>query len=343
MKKICLSFVLLASLGLAACKPKAQSRDHGFRVALVLDKGGIDDKSFNSSAFEGATRAQKELGIELKHVEVTDDAQIEPTLKTFAKKDFDLVLSIGFSQQTAVKKTAEAFPNKHFAIVDAVVDAPNVASLMFQEHEGSFLAGALAALKSKTNVVGFVGGMDNPLIRRFEVGYREGALKVRPKIKVLVNYVGTSGDAWNNPTKAKELALSQIAQGADIIYHAAGASGLGVFDAVEESAQKRKKEVYAIGVDSNQNWVKPGLILTSMLKRVDNAVFETIKAAQAGRFVSGRIVFGLQNAGIDLAMDKYNEKLIDSVQLKEISKLRDQIQKSEIQVSDYYKSKGINP
>lgn len=309
---------------------------------MILDKGGIDDKSFNASAFEGGKRAEKELGIELKHVEVTDDAQIEPTIKAFAKKGFNLMISIGFSQQTSVKKAAEAYPNSKFAIVDAVVDAPNVASLMFQEHEGSYLAGALAALKSKTGVVGFIGGMDNPLIRRFEFGYREGALKVKPKTKVLVNYVGTGGDAWNNPTKGKELALSQMAQKADVIFHAAGASGLGLFDAVEETAKKTGREVYAIGVDSNQNWVKPGLILTSMLKRVDTAVFDTIKAARNGQWKSGRLNFGLQNAGIDLAMDQFNEKLIDSILRGEIEKLRQGIQKSQIVVSDYYQTKGIN-
>lgn len=339
VSKILLCLAIVAS-GLG-CKSSENSSSSTFKVALVLDKGGIDDKSFNASAYAGGKKAESELGIELKHLEVIDDAQIEPTLKTFAKKGFDLIIAVGFSQQTAVKKAAEAFPKSHFAIVDAIVEGSNVASLMFQEHEGSFLAGALAALKSKTGVIGFIGGMDNPLIRRFELGYREGAKHVRPKTKVLVNYVGTGGDSWNNPTKGKELALSQISQNADVIYHAAGASGLGLFDAVEERSKKLGKDIYAIGVDSNQNWVKPGLVLSSMLKRVDVAVFDTIRNAKTGAWMGGTKRYGLENLGIDLAIDEFNQKLFDPKLQAEIDSLRKKIQKSEIHVTDYYEKNGI--
>ncbi|MBN8554999.1 MAG: BMP family ABC transporter substrate-binding protein [Deltaproteobacteria bacterium] len=333
-------------VALSACKKSdsttestAENKAAGapFRVALVLDKGGKDDKSFNASAFLGASRAQKELGIELRDVEVNDDTQVEPTLKNFAKKGYDLVIAIGFTQQEALKKAAEANPNTHFALVDSVVDLPNVASLMFKEHQGSYLAGALAAMKSKSGVIGFIGGMDIPLIRRFELGYREGAKHVKNNIKVIVNYVGVTGEAWNNPTKAKELAVSQMGQKADVIFHAAGASGAGLFDAVEERTKSKAGEnFYAIGVDSNQNWVKPGFVLTSMLKRVDVAVFDTIKAAKEGKFKTGRQDFGLQNAGIDLAMDEHNKALVDDWMKTELDKLKTDIVHSKITVTDYY-------
>jgi basic membrane protein A len=341
------ALVLILALALVfetSCKSRSSGLSEQFRVALVLDKGGVDDKSFNASAYHGAKRAESELGVDLKYVEVTDDAQIESTLKAFAKKNYDLILAIGFGQQTAVAKAAQSFPKSRFAIVDALVDLPNVASLMFMENEGSFLAGALASMKTKTHVVGFIGGMDSPLIRRFQLGYEEGAKYYDPKTKVIVNYVGTGGDSWANPTKAKELALSQIRQGADIIYPAAGASGLGVFDAVEETVRKAKGsiEVYAIGVDSNQNAVKPGLILTSMLKRVDVAVFETIKAAKENSWTSGRKYFGLKNFGIDLAIDENNESLLTAEMKANLNRLRMDIQTSKILVTDYYSLLGIN-
>jgi basic membrane protein A len=307
-------------------------------VGLVLDKGGVDDKSFNASAFRGAAKARDELGVELKYVEVSDDAQMEPMLKNFAQKKFDLIIAIGFSQQEAMKRAAEANPGSRFAIVDAFVDQPNVSSLLFKEHEGSFLAGAAAALKSKTGVIGFVGGMDVPMIRRFELGYQEGAKRVNKDIKVISNFVGVTSEAWNNPTKAKELALSQISQKADVIFHAAGASGLGVFDAVEEMSKGLRK-VYAIGVDSNQNWVKPGLILTSMLKRVDVAVFDTIKSAQAQDFKAGQHIFGLPDSGIDLSIDENNKEILDASIISQIEKLKSEIISAKISVPDYYSKK----
>lgn len=329
---------VVASLFLDGCSTQKsqETTQEKFRVALVLDKGGIDDKSFNASAFAGAQRAERELGVKVNHVEVLDDTQLEPTLKNFAEKKFDLIISVGYVQQEALDRAAKAFPHSSFAIVDAVVDQPNVRSLMFKEHEGSYLAGAAAALKSKTGIIGFVGGMDIPLIRRFEYGYRQGAEKVNPKIKVLLNYVGVTGEAWNNPTRGKELALSQIQKGADVIYHAAGASGLGVFDAVEEQSQKQKRSLYAIGVDSNQNHLKPGLILTSMLKRVDESVFDTIRLAKEGKFQAGRIEYGLKDSGIDLAMDDDNKSLITDELRKELDLLRGQIVSGQIEVVDYY-------
>lgn len=322
--------VLTFLLSLSFC---TVSQAQSLKVGLVLDKGGKDDKSFNSAAYQGATKAAKDLKIDLKYVEATDTNAIENLHRAFARKKFDLIIGIGFAQTDAIKKVSAQFPQIKFAIVDGEVSAPNVRSLLFQEHEGSFLVGALAAMSSKTNSVGFVGGMDIPLIRRFAMGYAAGAKHVSPKISISENYVGVTGEAWNNPAKAKELALSQYARGADVIFVAAGASNTGVFDAAEE------KKKFAIGVDSNQNWIKPGIILTSMLKAVDVAVYETIQETQAGKFASGIVHFGLKNKGVDYALDKYNEKLISADMKKKIEDIKTKIITGQIQVPDYYKKK----
>ncbi|WP_415062346.1 BMP family lipoprotein [Bdellovibrio sp.] len=303
------------------------------KVGLVLDKGGKDDKSFNSAAYQGASKAEKDLKIDLKYVEATDTNAIENLHRSFARKNFDLIIGIGFAQKDAVKKVAAQFPQVKFAIVDGEVTAPNVRSLLFEEHEGSFLVGALAAMNSKSNSVGFVGGMDIPLIRRFAMGYAAGAKYVNPKINVSENYVGVTGEAWNNPAKAKELALAQYSKGADVIFVAAGASNTGVFDAAEE------KKKFAIGVDSNQNWIKPGVILTSMMKAVDVAVYDTIKEAQAGKFTGGIVHFGLKNEGVNYTVDKYNEKLITPDMKKKVEEIKKKIIAGQIQVPDYYKKK----
>ncbi|NUM87567.1 MAG: BMP family ABC transporter substrate-binding protein [Bdellovibrionales bacterium] len=304
-----------------------------FRAALVLDKGGRDDKSFNAAAYEGMLRAERELGIQFKYVEGADDAAIENTMRAFAQKKFDLVVGVGFVQQEAVKKNAAAFPGVKFALVDAEVGAPNVRSLLFQEHEGSFLMGAVAAHASKTGRVGFVGGMDVPLIRRFQRGYEAGARHVSPSIKVISNYVGVTGDAWNNPPKAKELALGQYQQGVDVIFAAAGASNNGVFDAAED------KRLFAIGVDSNQNWVKPGRILTSMLKRVDLAVFQAVKDAQGGKFTPGVQRFGLKDGGVDYSLDQHNKAIFPPELKARVDRLKADIVRGKIVVPDYYKTK----
>ncbi|MBL7670719.1 MAG: BMP family ABC transporter substrate-binding protein [Bdellovibrionaceae bacterium] len=303
------------------------------KVGLVLDKGGRDDKSFNSAAFEGAMKAQKEMGISLKYVEATDLNALENLHRSFARKNFDLIIGIGFAQTDAVKKISAQFPSIKFALVDGEIQAPNVRSLLFEEHEGSFVVGAIAALTSKTGRIGFIGGMDIPLIRRFAMGYQAGIKYINPKATVLENYIGVSGDAWSNPAKAKELGLSQFGQKVDIIFVAAGASNAGVFDAAEE------KKAFAIGVDSNQNWVKPGFILTSMLKRVDVAVFETIKQVQDGHFAGGISRFGLKDKGVDYSLDKYNEKLLKPDVQTKVNEIKKKIVAGEIQVPDYYKLK----
>jgi basic membrane protein A len=302
-----------------------------FKVGLVLDRGGKDDKSFNASAYEGAMRAKKEPGIYVKYVEAADDNAFEPSLRAFAQNNFDLIIGIGFAQKDPISKVAARFPQRKFAIVDAEVHAPNVCSLVFEEHEGAYLIGAIAALSSKTGKIGFVGGMDIPLIRRFAMGYEAGAKKINPEISVLENYVGITSEAWNNPPKGKELALAQYQSGVDIVFAAAGASGLGVFDAAEENKK------FAIGVDSNQDWMKPGLILTSMLKRVDEAVFTTIANAKSGKFAGGIKRFGLANNGIDFAVDQFNDKILTSEVRKKADALKAEIIAGKVEVPDYYK------
>ncbi|HVV00153.1 MAG TPA: BMP family ABC transporter substrate-binding protein [Verrucomicrobiae bacterium] len=314
---------------LLALAPPASFAD--FKVGLVLDRGGKDDKSFNSSAYEGAMRARKEAGVFVKYVEASDDNAFEPELRAFAQHGYDLIIGVGFSQKDAMQKVAARFPKKHFAIVDARVVAPNVECMVFQEHEGAYLVGAIAALTSKTGSIGFVGGMDIPLIRRFAVGYEAGAKKARPGINVMENYVGITSQAWNNPPKGKELALAQYEKGADVVFAAAGASGLGVFDAAEE--QKK----LAIGVDANQDWVKPGYILTSMLKRVDEAVFKTIQDARAGWYRAGIKEFGLANNGVGYSVDQYNEKLLSKETRARVDELKAEIIAGKIVVPDYYK------
>jgi len=316
---------------LAACMLFQPSAFAEFKVGLVLDRGGKDDKSFNSSAYAGAMEAKSKLSVFVKYVEATDDNAFEPLIRAFAQREFDLIIGLGFAQKEAIGKIAKQFPKRNFAIIDAQVDAPNVRSLLFEEQEGAYLVGAIAAMTSKTGKIGFVGGMDIPLSRRFAMGYEAGAKGINPQLTVLANYVGVTSEAWNNPPKGKELALTQYENGVDIIFAAAGASGLGVFDAAEE------KKKFAIGVDANQNWTKPGLILTSMLKRVDVAVYSAIEDAKAGKFTGGIQKFGLMNKGVDYAVDKYNEKILpETIRLK-ADALKADIIAGKIVVPDYYK------
>jgi basic membrane protein A len=261
------------------------------KLGIVFDIGGKNDRSFNAAAWDGVRRAERDLPICLHDVEPGNPTSIEPAMRAFAEKNFDLIIGVGFAQGPIMQKVADDYANIKFAIVDGVIfekdgktPKQNVASLVFREHEGSYLVGMIAAQKSKTGVLGFVGGMDIPLIHRFETGYEEGARSVNPNIKVIDNYVGVTDSAWNNPGKGKELALSQINQGADVIFTAAGNSGLGAFDAVEQFGVNQTGEAnkFVIGVDSNQNGVKPGFVLTSMVKRVDNAVYDAVKEVLSG-------------------------------------------------------------
>jgi basic membrane protein A and related proteins len=328
------SFIRFA-LGIWAFSCLHGVADSKLKVGLVLDKGGKDDKSFNAAAFKGATEAQGKFNVNVKTVESSDDSSLEPALRTFAENGYDLVIGIGFVQNAAITKVAKEFPKISFVLVDSLVNLPNVRSILFSEHEGSFLVGAIGALTTKTNTIGFIGGMDVPLIRRFELGYRSGAQYINKNIQIIANYVGSGSDAWRNPTKGKELALSQYEKKADAIFAAAGASALGVFDAAEE--QKK----YVIGCDSNQNWIKPGRVLTSMVKRVDTAVYKVIEEKTLGKFEAGEFVLGLKEGGVDYVIDNFNRALIPAPVEKRIKKIKSDIIAGRIKVPDFYVTRQI--
>lgn len=345
--KVLLALVLVWTISLSnlSCSSSATSAEEKgkIRVGIVFDAGGKNDRSFNAAAWDGVVRAKKDLGIVLRDVEPGNPTSIEPAMRAFAEKGYDLVIGVGFAQGPIMNKVAKDFPNTKFAIVDGVIfeddgktPKKNVASLVFREHEGSFLVGMIAAKKSKTGILGFIGGMDIPLIHRFETGYEEGARSVNPNIKVIDNYCGVTDSAWNNPGKGKELALSQIEKGADVIFTAAGNSGLGAFDAVEQYGKNANGEAnkFVIGVDSNQNGVKPGFVLTSMVKRVDNAVYDVVKEVVGGKFQGGFHVFGLEKEGVGYSMDDFNKSLITPEMITKIEDAKKKIVAGEIKVTD---------
>lgn len=342
--KIKLLFVLIALVFISSCaKTKAVKKDCQIKVGIVFDIGGKNDRSFNAAAWSGMQRAEKELPICLYDVEPGNPTSIEPSMRAFAEKNFDLIIGVGFAQGPIMQKVAEDYPNIKFAIVDGVIfeadgktPKANVASLVFREHEGSYLVGMIAAEKSKSGVLGFIGGMDIPLIHKFQTGYEEGAKSVNPNIKFVTNYVGVTDAAWNNPGKGKELALNQINQGADVIFTAAGNSGLGAFDAVEQFGKNANGEAnkFVIGVDSNQNHVKPGYVLTSMVKRVDNAVYDVVKEVLGGNFAGGFHVFGLDKDGVAYSLDDFNKALIPAETLQRAEEAKKKIVAGEIKVTD---------
>lgn len=336
--------ILIAAFGASSCGMKTEAKkDCQIKVGIVFDIGGKNDRSFNAAAWEGVKRAERDLPICLNDVEPGNPTSIEPAMRAFAEKNFDLIIGIGFAQGPIMQKVAEDYPNIKFAIVDGVIfekdgktPKQNVASLVFREHEGSYLVGMIAAQKSKSGVLGFVGGMDIPLIHKFATGYEEGAKSVNPNVRVITNYVGVTDSAWNNPGKGKELALNQIEKGADVLFTAAGNSGLGAFDAVEQYGVNANGEAnkFVIGVDSNQNGVKPGFVLTSMVKRVDNAVYDVVKEVLGGQFKGGFHVFGLDKDGVAYAMDDNNKSLISPEILQKVEESRNKIVAGEIKVTD---------
>ena len=316
----------LVALGGALAGPAATQE---FAPAIVFDMGGKFDKSFNEATYNGAERFKKETGIAYREFEVTSEAQREQALRNMARRGSQITVGIGFAQATGMEKVAKEFPNLKFAIVDAVVDLPNVQSIVFKEHEGSFLVGMAAALASKTGKVGFVGGMDIPLIRRFALGYEEGAKYVNPKIEIFQNMTGTTPAAWNDPTRGGELARSQFDRGADVVYAAAGATGLGVLQAAKDKGK------LAIGVDSNQNHLHPGTILTSMIKRVDLSIYEAFKTAKDGTWKAGVRNLGVAENGVGYSIDEYNRKLITPEMEKRLEQARADIVAGKIKVTDY--------
>ncbi len=338
-----LTILLALSLSALSCAQGPTSKaDCSIRVGIVFDGGGKNDRSFNAAAWEGVTRAERNLPICLYDIEPGNPTSIEPGMRAFAEKNFDLIVGVGFAQGPIMARVARDYPNIRFAIVDGVVlddegkPFDNVASLVFREHEGSYLVGMIAAATSKSGVIGFVGGMDIPLIHRFKTGYEEGAKSVNPKIQVIQNYVGVTDSAWNDPGKGKELALSQISKGADVIFTAAGNSGLGAFDAVEQfgTDSNRRANKFVIGVDSNQNGVKPGFVLTSMIKRVDVAVYDAVKDVLEKRFQGGFQAFGLDKNGVGYSMDEFNDALVPAALRARVEESKARIISGDIKVTD---------
>jgi basic membrane protein A len=300
-----------------------------FVPAVVFDMGGKFDKSFNESAYVGAERFRKETGIVYRDFEVTNEAQREQALRTMARRGAHVVVGIGFAQASSVEKVAKEFPKVKFSLIDGVVELPNVQSIVFKEHEGSFLVGMAAAMASKSGKVGFVGGMDIPLIRKFALGYEEGARHVNARIEVFQNMTGTTPAAWNDPTRGGELARSQFDRGADVVYAAAGATGLGVLQAAKDKGR------LAIGVDSNQNHLQPGSVLTSMIKRVDLAVYEAFKTARDGAWKPGLRVLGVAEGGVGYALDEHNRALITPEMERRLEQARADIVAGKLKVTDY--------
>jgi len=298
--------------------------------ALIYDLGGKFDKSFNEAAHNGAERWKTETGGNYLELELQNDAQREQALRRFASQGANPIVVMSFMWESVLGPLASEFPDTNFVVIDAVVDAPNVQSILFDEHTGSYLVGALAALKSETGTIGFVGGMDVPLIHKFYCGYAQGAKKINPDITLIENYTGTTPDAWNDPVTAGELAQAGIDAGADVIFAAAGGSGLGVLQAMADAGK------YSIGVDSNQNYLHPGSVLTSMLKRVDNAVVQAFEmAGDDATFTPGLTTLGLDGDFVGYAVDEFNQDLITEDLVSQVDALKAQIVAGEIDVHDY--------
>ena len=316
--RLCLGLLLSASwVSYGAAQP-----------AVVFDMGGKFDGSFNEGVFNGVERYRAESGVQYLEFEVTQENQREEALRIMAESGGNPILGIGFAQADAVTAVAQDHPDLVFGIVDAVVDLPNVRSFIFKEQEGSFLVGLLAAMKTETNTISFVGGMDIPLIRKFECGYRQGAAYANPEIAVIANYTGNDASAWSNPTRGYELAVGQFEQGSDIVFAAAGSTGFGVLQAADDQG------LLSIGVDSNQNHLHPGSVLTSMLKRVDVAAYSFFTAGVEG-FEASAIPLGLAEDGVGYALDEHNAELISAEMIAAAEAAREAIVAGDIQVHDY--------
>ncbi len=324
-----ISAVAGIALGVASLTAQA-----AIKPSVIFDMGGKFDKSFNQAAYEGAEAFRKASGIKYTEFEIKNEAQREQAMLRMAQRGHSPIVAVGFQQAPVVEKIAKKFPKIKFVIIDAVVDLPNVRSVIFREHEGSFLVGALAAMKSDNKAVGFIGGMDIPLIRKFACGFEQGARYASKDVKVLQNMTGTTPAAWNNPSKGSELARAQFDQGADVVYAAAGGTGVGVYQAAVDSGK------LAIGVDSNQNHLQPGTMLTSMVKRVDVAVRTAFEDAQKDDFSTGLQVLGLAEDGVDWAVDEYNKPLLDKSLIAKVNALKADIVSGKIKVHNWEDSKS---
>ena len=316
---------------LAAALAAAATTAARAEPAVIYDMGGKFDKSFNQAAYDGAERWKKETGKPYLEFEISNPAQREQAKRRMAERGANPIVGIGFSQGSSMEKVAKEFPKLQFAIVDSVVNLPNVQSIVFKEHEGSFLVGMMAAMASKTGKVGFVGGMDIPLIRKFQCGYEQGAKYANPKVELSANMTGTTPAAWNDPARGAELAKAQFAKGVDVVFAAAGGTGVGVYQAAKDAGK------LAIGVDSNQNHLHPGTMLTSMVKRVDVAVYNAFKGTTPG--VTN---LGLKEGGVDYALDDNNAKLVSAEMKRKVDAAKADIIAGKIVVADYMAKNACN-
>ncbi|MEM9755356.1 MAG: BMP family ABC transporter substrate-binding protein [Pseudomonadota bacterium] len=295
--------------------------------AIIFDLGGKFDRSFNEAAFTGAELWASETGGSYGEIELQSDAQREQAMRRLAEQGFNPVVMAGFSQASALSVVAPDYPDTTFVIIDGVVDEPNVRSVIFREHEGSYLVGMLAAMASETGTVGFIGGMDIPLISRFGCGYAQGAVAVNPEATVIGNMTGTTPTAWNDPVRGGELTRGQISQGADVVYAAAGGTGIGVLQTASDEG------ILSIGVDSNQNYLHPGQVLTSMIKRVDVAVYDAF--TDGPEVETGLFVYGLAEEGVGYALDEFNEELLSEDMLAAVDAAREAIIAGELLVHNF--------
>ncbi|WP_298442271.1 BMP family ABC transporter substrate-binding protein [uncultured Ferrimonas sp.] len=333
MKKALASTAVAVSLALTSFAAAAAD----FKPAVAYDTAGKHDKSFNQAVYEnGVTAFKKDKGVKVKEYTPSNDTQREQGLEKLAKRNYSPIVVVGFNYAAALSKVAPKFPETDFVIIDSVVDMPNVKSLVFAEHEGSFLVGALAAMKSETNTVGFVGGMDIPLIRKFSCGYEQGAKYVAKDATVLSNMTGSTPSAFADPVRGAELAKSQFSRNADVVFAAAGGTGNGVYQAAKDEGK------LAIGVDSNQNHLHPGVMLTSMVKRVGFTTYKVFEEYQAGNFKAGIQPNGLSNGGITWALDKYNRDLVSADQEAKVNAIANKIIAGEIMVHDYMADSTCN-
>ena len=320
--------LLAAAAAIALAATAAHAAD--FKPAVVYDMGGKFDKSFNEGVYNGVKRFTEETGIEVMEFEVTNEAQRQRAMERLVQRGATALLGVGFGQADAISAVAESNPGVQFGIIDVFwLDQPNLRQYSFKEHEGSYLVGVAAAMKSETGTVGFVGGMDVPLIRKFACGYVQGVKSVSADIEVLQNMTGTTPSAWNDPVKGGELAQSQIDRGADVVYHAAGGTGIGVIQTTADAGK------LAIGVDANQNYLAPGNVLTSMVKRVDVAAYQHFMDAHQGKFSAGIMQLGLAEGGVDWAVDEHNQSLVAGEIEAAVAAAKEAIISGEISVHNY--------
>ena len=320
-------FKLAAGVAMSAIAAISQAQD--IKPSVIYDMGGKFDRSFNQASYTGAEAFKEEYGIDYADFEITNEGQREQVMLRFAQRGFSPIIVAGFQQAPIVEKIAPQFPNINFVTIDSVVDLPNVRSVIFKEHEGSFLVGALAALKSESQAVGFIGGMDIPLIRKFGCGFEQGAKFANKDITVIQNMTGTTPSAWNDPTRGGELARAQFESGVDVVFAAAGGTGVGIYQTAVDEGK------LAIGVDSNQNYLHPGSMLTSMVKRVDLAVKTAFEDEKNGTFTYGLQVVGLAEDGVSWALDEYNRELLTEDDIARINSIREKVIAGDVQVHDY--------